>query len=67
MNTGDLVKSNGIGMGVVLQVILEEEFVRKTGNHALVYWIRKGVFGPDEHTSTEPTKCLRVISEATQK
>ena len=67
MNVGDLVKSNGVGTGIVLQIILEDEFIRKIGNHALIYWIRKEVFGPEKNISREPTKCLKIISEATQK
>ena len=54
MKVGDLIKADGIGIGIVIFMHDDEEVT--------VYWIRKGACGPFSNTSREAIKWLESIS-----
>ena len=54
MRVGDLIKADGIGIGIVISMHDHEEVT--------VYWIRKGAFAPFSNTYREAIKWLESIS-----
>tara|TARA_R110000824_G_C14756727_1_gene629315 strand:- start:291 stop:509 length:219 start_codon:yes stop_codon:yes gene_type:complete len=66
MKVGDMVKCNGIGIGIVLDMHVAESGRYGEGpkSVATVHWFVKDAFASDEGVCQEDLQYLEVISEA---